>query len=73
MRCIIMGMAASLESSPLSLGDNVEYDEEDNALSYASMSLRLFNDPFLENTMFQVSHIRRMADGESNTGCIRYS
>ena len=45
-----MGMAASPESSSPSLGDYMEYDEEDNALSYASMSLRLFNDQFLENT-----------------------
>ena len=53
MRCIIMGMAASLESSSPSLGDNVEYDEDDNGLSNASMSLRLFNDQFFENTSFR--------------------
>ena len=45
-----MGMAASPESSSPSLGDYMEYDEEDNALSYASMSLRLFNEQVFENT-----------------------
>ena len=53
MRCIIMGMTASLESSPLSLGDKVEDDEEDNDPSNASMSLKLFNDQFSENTSFR--------------------
>ena len=48
-----MRMAVSVEGSSPSLGDNVEYDEDDNDLSYASMSLRLFNDQFLENTGFR--------------------
>ena len=48
-----MGMAASVEGSSPSLEDNMDYDEDGNDLSYASMSLRLFNDQFLENTSFR--------------------
>ena len=48
-----MGMAASVEGSSLSLEDNVDYHGDGNDLSYASMSLRLFNDQFLENTSFR--------------------
>ena len=46
-------MAASVEGSSPSLEDNVDYDEDGNDLCYASMSLRLFNDQFLENTSFR--------------------
>ena len=64
VRCIIRGMAASLESSSPSLGDNVEYDEDDNDLSNASMSLRLFNDQFLENTSFRYLTFDEWQTGE---------
>ena len=52
-RCVITGMAASVEGSSPSLEDNGDYDEDGNDLCYASMSLRLFNDQFLENTSFR--------------------
>ena len=48
-----MGMAVSVEGSSPSLEGNVDYDEDGNDLSYSSMSLRLFNDQFLENTSFR--------------------
>ena len=63
MRCIIMGRPASLETSPLRLGDKVEDDEEDNEPSNASMRLKLFNDHFSENTSF-----RYLAFAEWKTG-----
>ena len=59
-----MGMAASPESSSPSLGDYMEDDEEDNALSYASMTLRLFNVQVLENTSFRYLTFDEWQTGE---------